>query len=252
MDSDEVFPRDLSALERKLLLWILPADRPGYAEYRNVVNKWKVVAARPWADGSYIMSAPGSVPELDTSPPQVIAVGMIECRGGVLTVSVRELQSSQLEFEVSEPADQEVVSNFERLRRWTLSSWSPTMPCPFCDGRLREVVMVTRSGRTFVLALCALDQRLWIHDELREMNIPIPVTGFYNDLMLQAKIQDPGIALQSRRLFTDLDAYTDDLLIRAFEAYNRTRRRVDLEGAFALREARPASWPIRLRKKMLG
>lgn len=251
MGSEEVFPRDLSALEQKLLLWILPADRAGYAVYRKFVNQWNVAAMRPRAEGCYVMTAPGSSPDLDASPPQIIAVGLIEGPAGVLTVNVRELQSSQLEFEISGQADQEIVSNFERLRKRTLSSWSPARRCPFCDGRVREVVIAARSGRTFVLALCPLDQRMWIHDDLKEMNIPVPVTGFYNELMLQAGIQDPGIALQSRRLFTDLDAYSDVLLSRAFEAYNRARRRVDLDDAIALKDDRPSSWLIRLRKKML-
>jgi len=252
MGSDEVFPRAISALEHKLLLWILPADRPGYAEYRNVINTWKVAGTRPWAEGSYLLAPSGSTPDPDASPSQLVAVGAVEGPRGVLSVNVRELQLHQLEFEISGPADQEPERNFERLRRWTLSSWSPTMPCPSCEGRLREVVMATLAGRNFVLALCIHDQRLWVFDDLKGMNLPVPVTGFYNEVMLQAKIQDPGIALQSRRLFSDLDAYTDAILTRAFEAYNRTRHRIQLGESLVLKEDPPASWLKWLGDKMFG
>ncbi len=70
MGSDEVFPRDLSALERRLLMWILPADRPGYVEYRNVVSQWKVAGVRPWTEGSCLLAPLGSSPELDAPPLQ--------------------------------------------------------------------------------------------------------------------------------------------------------------------------------------
>jgi hypothetical protein len=102
-----------------------------------------------------------------------------------------------------------------------------------------------------VLALCTRDQRLWVHDDLKKMNIPLPVTGFYNELMLQLKIHDPGIALQSRRLFLDLETYTDAVLTRAFEAHNRIRNRVHLDESLVLTEERPASLLRRL-GKMFG
>lgn len=251
MGSNDPFPRDLAALEKRLLLWILPEDRPGYAEYRDAVNQWKVIGERPWEEGSYLLGPPGSTVDFD-APQQLVAVGVIEALRGILSVTVRELHAQQLEYEISGPADEELARNFERLRKWTLSSWSPTAPCPSCEGRLREVALSTLSGRGFVLALCVQDQRLWVYDNLQKMNVPIPVTGFYNELMLQAKIQDPGIALQSRRLFSDLDTYTDAILTRAFEAYNRTRQRIHLGEALVLREDQPASWLKRLGNKMFG
>lgn len=252
MGLTEGFPRDLSAIERKLLLWILPADRPGYADYRNAVDRWKLVGTRPWVEDSFLLAPPGEVPEFDGSQPQVVAVGAVEGPRGVLNINVRELQPHQLEFELSGPEDQEVARDFEESRRWTLSSWSPTNPCPSCGGRLREVAMTTLSGLVFALSFCVHDHRLWIFDGTSGMNLPIPVTGFYNELMLQARIQDPGVALQSRRLFSDLDAYSDDVLTRAFEAYNRTRRRVGVEEAFVLTEDRPASLLMRLKRKIIG
>ena len=252
MGSDDVFPRDLAEFEKKLLLWILPPDRPGYAEYRDPVSTWKVVGERPWGGGSWLLGPPGSVPDVDTPPPQPVAVGVVEGPRGILSVSVRELQPRQLECDITGPADQDLDHKFDQLRRWTLSSWSPAMPCPSCGSRLREVAMETVSGRRLVLALCTRDQRLWIHDDLKKMNLPIPVTGFYNELMLQSKIHDPSVALQSRRLFSDLEMYTDAILSRAFEAYNRTRNRVHLSESLVLAEEKPEPWLKRLGNKMFG
>jgi hypothetical protein len=251
MGSDDVFPRELDGLEKKLLLWVLPPDQPGYAEYRDRLTTWKVLGERPWGGGSLLLGPSASNPDVDAPPPHPVAVGIVEGPQGVLTVTVRELQAGQLECDITGPADRELDRSFEQLRRWTLSSWRPDTPCPSCGGPPREVVMTTVSGRMLVLALCTRDQRLWVHDDLKKMNIPLPVTGFYNELMLQLKIHDPGIALQSRRLFLDLETYTDAVLTRAFEAHNRIRNRVHLDESLVLTEERPASLLRRL-GKMFG
>ena len=80
------------------------------------------------------------------------------------------------------------------------------------------------------LACCPADRRLWVHDGAEEVNRLIPVTNFYNELMLQKQIRDPKLALEARRLFEDLTAYSDADLTRAFFTYNRLRSKVHLEG----------------------
>ena len=80
------------------------------------------------------------------------------------------------------------------------------------------------------LALCAYDRRLWVHDSSTGVNRLIPVTNFYNELMLHKNIRDPGIALDSRRLFADLDAYSDSDLTYAFLTYNKIKTKIRVTG----------------------
>jgi hypothetical protein len=63
------------------------------------------------------------------------------------------------------------------------------------------------------------------------MVFPIPVTNFYNELMLVKQIRDPAIALRSQLLFESHRSYADADLKAAFIAYNAVRRRVDVEPA---------------------
>lgn len=252
MGSDEGFPRALSEPELALLRWVLPAGRDGYQAYRDAVNEWIVTGRRHDAEDCFILTPRGSKPDAECPLSPIVAIGAAEDPRGEVRVNVRELQPSQLEFGITGPADGELLARFERLRRWTLSSWTPGVPCPDCGGALREVRMATNSGRKLVLALCVKDQRLWLCDELHGMNIPLPVTGYYNELMLQSTIRDPERVLQSRRLFSDLGTFSDVVLMRAFEAYARTRQRIRPEDGLVVREDQSASWVQRLRRRMPG
>ncbi len=228
MGSEEIFPRELTPFERALLLWVLPADRSGYAEYRNRVQEWKVTGRGRRGEGNYILGAPGLVPDTESPLPHLFAFGLVKAGRGEITVSVRERLGDQLEFEITSPVDEELPGGLESYRRWTLSEWLPSLPCPGCSGATREVEMKTKSGHSLVLAICREDHRLWLYDAQTRVNHPIPVTAFYNELMLQQKVQDRRAVPGSKRLFTDLGTFSDAALTGAFSSYNRLRTKVFL------------------------
>lgn len=89
---------------------------------------------------------------------------------------------------------------------------------------------VASAADRLVLALCTVDRRLWVHDSSNGVNRLIPVTNYYNELMLHKNIRDPKIALESRRLFSDLSKYSDADLTYAFFTYNKIKTKVHIEG----------------------
>ena len=99
--------------------------------------------------------------------------------------------------------------------------------------------MSSENGRALVLAVCATDKRLWVYDELTGINHPIPVTNFYNELMLHKNIRDPKIALDSKRLFSDLSQFSDAELSHAFRTYNALRTKIQLEGNIVVEDEKP-------------
>jgi hypothetical protein len=228
MGADETFPRELTPLERILLLWVLPADRSGYAEYRKPVQEWKVAGRGRRGEGNYILGAPGLIPDIESPLPQLLAFGSVKTEQGEITISVRERVGDQLEFEITGPAGAELPGALDSYRRWTLSEWLPSLPCPECGGALREVEMKTESGHALVLAICVKDHRLWVYDARSGVNHPIPVTSFHNELMLQTKVQDRRTLPDSKRLFTELETNSDAALTGAFSSYNRLRTKVFL------------------------
>ncbi len=228
MGPDDMFPRELTPLERELLLWVLPADRPGYSEYRNLVLEWQIAGKGRRGQGNYILGVSGLAPDVESPLPHLLAFGSLKTDQGELTVSVRERLGDQLEFEISGPDEIDLSRSLESYRRWTLSDWMPSHHCPVCGEELREVEMKTESGRALVLAVCATDGRLWIYDSQSRVNHPIPVTSFYNELLLQNKVKDRRTVPDSKRLFTDLGTYSDAALTGAFASYNRLRTKIFL------------------------
>jgi hypothetical protein len=236
MNNGERFPRPLRPFERELLLWVLPEDRPGYNQYRASVSTWAVVARGRRGEGNYILAAEGVVPDNESPLPQVLAYGVVVTTTGELSVSVRERLGDQVEVEIQSIRGNVDPDNFEEARRWTFSTWLPDRPCPICGMATRQVSMSTVRGHSIVLALCATDRRLWVYDGSDGVNHPIPVTNFYNELMLHRNIRDPKVALDPQRLFHDLPMFSDHDLITAFQSYNKIRTKVAMEGELHVEE----------------
>jgi hypothetical protein len=246
MANHEEFPRELTAQERDLLLWLLPADRSGYLEYRKLIGQWQVVGRGRRGEGNYILAATAERPDTEMPLPPLFALGVVESREASVSISLRERIENQVEFEIVKLQGEGVPDRLEEIRRWSYSTWLPAQPCPACGRSVRGVPMATASGQKMVLAICSQDKRLWIYEEASGVNHLIPVTNFYNELMLQKNVRDPEVALDSKRLFTDLGSWTDAELLRAFAAYNKLRTKVKLESPILLPQEQRPSWVRRL------
>ena len=249
MEDNGLLPRDLAPIERELLLWVLPENRPGYGLYRNLIQTWKVTAQGRRGEGNYIMAPPGTIADNDSPLPQVFAYGVAETTKGEVAVTVRERLGDQVEYEIVYPRGERVSLGFEEIRRWTFSTWNSSQPCPMCSTRVREVHMKSRLGRNLVLAICVVDRRLWVYDGATGVNHPIPVTNIYNELAMQSKMKDPRVAFDSWRLFSDLPSFSDADLTKAFASYNNIRTKVPLEDGILIEERSKRSLLKRLFSK---
>ena len=227
------YPRDLASWERELLLWVLPEDRPGYREYRELVEEWKVVAQGRRGRGNYILAPQAQRADNESPLPQVLAYGIVETDAGSLSVTVRERLEDQVEFELAVLGTGELTAPSDYRRRWTLSNWLPGQSCPICGSALREVSMGTATQR-LSLAICRDDRRLWVYDSATGVNHPVPLTNFYNELMIWKHVRDPNVAFSSHRLFERLEEFTDSDLAGAFSTYNMIRTKVPVEGSLIL------------------
>jgi hypothetical protein len=248
--SDQRYPRPLTAREREWLEWILPADRPGYAAFRESLAGLSAIGQGRRGEGEIVLGPRDAAPDLGPPLGAVFSYGAIETNFGTISVTVREPVEGQTSLEIVSHRAERVPDEFEEARRWTYALWSPGDACPQCGGALREVAMRASAAARFVLALCAADRRLWVHDGASLVNRLIPVTNFYNEIMLQKNIRDPKIALESRRLFSDLGSFTDADLSRAFQTYNALKSRVHIEGVVHP-EAAPGAGVLATLKKLL-
>ncbi|MBI1807646.1 MAG: hypothetical protein HYR76_11405 [Ignavibacteria bacterium] len=230
--NDDVYPRPLSTREREWIEWVLPANRAGYRGYREMIQSMKVLGEGRRGNGEIILGGEGVQPDLSAPLPAVFAYGAIETTFGTISITVREVADDQISVEIVGHRMEEIPPDVEESRRWTYSMWSPRESCPQCKRQVREVAMHTVIGRggSLTLAICIHDKRLWVFDSVSEVNHLIPVTNFYNELMLHKNIRDPEIALQSKRFFEELSQYSDADLTYAFLTYNKIKTKVHLQG----------------------
>ena len=227
-----MYPRPLSLRECEWIEWVLPAERPGYERYRDAVRSMVVIGDGRRGEGEIILGDSHAQPDFSAPLPSVFAYGVIETDFGSISVTVREMLDEQISVEIVSQRSDNIPDSFEENRRWTYSTWNPGAVCPQCTNGMREVGMhnVGDEDKRFVLAICNYDKRLWVHDASSGVNRLIPVTNFYNELMLHKNIRDPKIALNAKLLFSGLDEYTDEDLTYAFVTYNTIKAKVHIEG----------------------
>ena len=216
------YPRELRDKEKDLLNYVVPADRPGYRRYRDRIASMVALAEGRRGAGNLILGLRGDAPDLVSPLPPVVAYGMIETTRDRYSITVREEAGDQIDVEIVSAHQEEIPDHFEERRRWTYSHWLPGRPSPDTGTAVREVSI----SPSLILAFASEERRLWVHDGGTGMNHLIPVTNYYNELMLHKRIRDPKIALDSALLFSRFADYTEEDLRAAFLAYNTLKRRV--------------------------
>jgi hypothetical protein len=217
-----IYPRRLRPKEQELLDFVLPADYAGYRHYRDAIRSMVVLGEGRRGKGNFVLGYEKDVPDTTSPLPAVVAYGIVETIFDQYSITVRELVENQIDVEIVSTRGGEIPDHFEEKRRWTYSTWNPGMTSPATGAPVREVVI--EPG--IVLAVAVKDKRLWVHDAATGMNRLVPITNYYNELMLHKHIRDPKIALASGRLFDDLGTYSDPDLRAAFYAYNALRPKV--------------------------
>lgn len=229
MNNGSGYPRPLTARERNWLEWLLPSGRKGYREYRAVLERLVVIGEGRRGKGNLVLGRSDDTPDLTSPLPPVFAYGVIEATEGTISIMAREEAGGQMELEIVPLKGDSVPEEITETSRWTYSTWSPGKSCPCCTGKLREVPIGTSTAEA-VLAICPTDHRLWVYDGATEVNHLIPITNFYNELMLHKNVRDPNIAFDSKRLFADLSRYSDADLRHAFLTYNKLKTKVHISG----------------------
>ena len=246
---DSGYPRPLSVREKEWLDWILPQYRIGYKPYYDLVQGMSVIGEGRRGKGEIILGIPPSKPDFDDPLTPVFAYGTIETDKGKISITLREVTENQISVEIVSHASEVVPEEFMEIRRWTYSTWNPGEACPQCSHEVRAVPMHTVAQHEhFVLAICFHGKRLWVHDSTTRVNRLIPVTNFYNELMLHKNIRDPKVAIDANLLFNRNSEYSDADLVYAFLTYNKIKTKVRIEGTIQPDKPEKRSFAQRIRK----
>ncbi len=231
MNPDGSFPRLMSGQERAWLDFLLPEDRPGYRPLREQLRSLPVLGEGRWGAGDLILGARGRRIDPEAGMRPVAAYGEINAtapdgKGFVITLAVHYPDEEGLvEFQIATQNIGGVPENFRERSAWTYSRWLPGGPCPATGAVVREIPLNPR--RALLLVISPVKRVLWLHDAEDLTNTLVPVTNYYNELMLLKGIRDPERALDHKRLFSELEDLTDGELRGAFVRYNSGFPKVD-------------------------
>ena len=218
------YPRPLRPKELDLLETVLPVDRPAYREVWDRLRSMMVLGEGRRGEGDLVLGVPGDTPDTESPLPPVIAYGMVETTHDHYSVSVREEVSAQINVEIVSGSGRAIPDHYEEKRRWTYSWWSPGNASPATGAAVREV----RLDAGVTLAFAAAEKRIWVHERSSGIVRLIPITNYYNELMIRRGVRDPRIALHPSLLWENLTAFPDVDLLQAFVAYNALRQRLPL------------------------
>ena len=119
-----------------------------------------------------------------------------------------------------------VPDNLSEIKRWSYSNWNPGNNAPNDNSEVREIIIEPNKS---LLAIAPVHKKIWLHNFENEVNYLLPVTNYYNYLMIVKNIRDPKIILKNKLLFEELNSFTDEELVLAFVSYNKYFRRFKID-----------------------
>ena len=234
----EKFPRVLTEKEKYLLSKVLPENKPGYKKYRDKINELVVIGQGRFSRDNMILGKPGKKPDLSFPSTPVFATGTIICKETEIDVAIHEEIDNEIEFDISTNNSVKPEEDFTEISDWNYSEWVPGKSAPKDDSPVREVVVIPDK---LILAIAPVHKKIWLHNIETGVNHLIPLSNFYNQLMMVKDIRNTKVALNPGIFFEQLDNYSDSDLVSAFITYNKYIKRFNIDMSFFEKEKREAS-----------
>lgn len=225
-DANQQFPRELSSSEKKCLFEALPENKMGYKQYREILENLSVIGYGRFGAGNLILGEDDDVVELDIPSAPIFAVANITFNNAKIYVTIHEESNDQVEVDIKNIEGEGVPEEFLPNDVWTYSLWVPGQKAPHDNSEIREIHILKND---IVMAIAPHHKKIWVYNSKSGINHFVPVTNFYNELLLLLNNRDPEKAMDPGRLFSHLSEFTDEQLIQAFLIYNRSWERIDLD-----------------------
>jgi len=223
------YPRKLSKNEKSVLFSILLENKTGYKSYKDKIEKLLVIGKGRFGGSNLILGKEGAKPDLSFPSSPVFASGVLICNETKIDVIIHEEIDDEIEFDISTNNDFNLNNEFSVSECWSYSEWIPGKKAPGDNSIVREIKVVP--GK-YILAIASAHKKIWLYDFETGINHLIPLSNFYNQLMMVKEIRDSKIALNPGSFFGNLDQYSDTDLISALITYNKYLRRFKLDIEF--------------------
>jgi hypothetical protein len=222
----EKFPRQLSQREKSWLFAALPEAKLGYRQYREIIENLLVIGYGRFGEGNLILGEEGGTIDLESSSAPILAVANITFDLGKVYVTVHEELDGLIEVDIKGIAEDRIPDDLSQAKVWTYSNWVPGEKAPFDNSNVREVHLIRDE---IVLVIAPVHKKVWVYNSRSGINHFVPVTNYYNEMMILMNNKNADTALNPGRLFSNLNEFTDEQLVQGFLVYNKYWQRVELD-----------------------
>lgn len=220
------FPRKLTDKEKNWLLTALPENKLGYRQYRDIIENLSVIGHGRFGEGNFILGHEDNEIDLNVTSSPIFAVATISFDVGKVYVAIHEETDEQIEVDINATAAEMIPDDLTQAKVWTYSTWVPGKKAPFDNTDVREIHLIKNE---IVLVIAPAHKKVWIYNSKSGINHFVPVTNYYNEMMMLLNTKDTEKALNPGRLFTHIDDFTDEQLIQGFLVYNKYWQRIELD-----------------------
>ncbi len=225
LESDQNFPRELDPSELQLLFSILPQNKSGYKLYRDKIKLMSVIGHGRFKRGNFILGSRSDKPDFTLPSSPIFAAGTLQLKSSRVYVVIHEEEEDKIEYEITIEDGEFIEAELKDAEVTSISNWIPGMNSPIDNNPVREINLIHDS---LVIVVASSIKRIWLHDLISGVNLFIPVTNFYNELMRIRRNRDPKTALNPDILFSNLNNFTDNELTFAFLEYNKIFKKFDI------------------------
>ncbi|MDR3665865.1 MAG: hypothetical protein P4L35_03370 [Ignavibacteriaceae bacterium] len=214
-----MYPREISNIEKTCLSLILPENKLGYNLYRNKIAAMKIIGDGHFGEGNYFLGHYEPEPDLSFPSAPVFAVGTLDNGSEQLDIIIHEETEDKIEIWFGRDIN-DITQNDFIVKSY--SYWIPGMNSPFTNSKVREISI---RQNDFILAVVPEEKKIWLYESSSGVNHLIPVSNYYNSLMLYRNERNAEKVLNPNLFFNNLGLYNDLELKSALEIYNKYMRR---------------------------
>jgi hypothetical protein len=225
-ENNRFYPRQLTKREKYFLFSILPEEKTGYKAYREKIENFYVIGQGRYGETNYILGHKDSKPDLSLPLSPIFACGSIIYKEGTVDIIIHEESENRIEFDISFSNPGYIPDDIQEINRCIYSLWLPGENAPQDNSEVREIVI---KEKEYILAISPLHKKLWLYDFKTGINHLLPVSNFYNYLMIVKNIRNPQLVSRPQSLFEKLDYYSDNELVSAFILYNKYFKKADIK-----------------------
>jgi hypothetical protein len=224
-NTNKTYPRELTAREINWLMAALPENKTGYRKYRELVENLSVIGNGRFGKDNLVLGNDDDVVDLEDPSAPIFAIANITYQNASVYITIHEMLEGQIEIDLKTVNDEIIPEDLSGATVWNYSDWVPGQKAPHDNSSVREIPLVKGE---IVLVIAPAHKKIWVHNYKSGINHFIPVTNYYNELMILSENKDPETALEPGRLFTNLEDFTDEHLINGFLIYNKRWKRIEI------------------------